>query len=193
MARLVDESKIERIKQSALLMVVENGFGGASISSIAGKAGVAEGYLYRFYKSKTDLVNSLLYDIIKDIADRLEPIISGGQSVKNIFGEFITILFNFAIKRPEKIKFLYVLMNDYNFNIHEDQRQRIFLLCKELKEKGIISNEIGSGIDEEHIFLIGVVYPIQFINLRIKNFFYKSQLGDQEITEVISIILKFLK
>lgn len=84
-------------------------------------------------------------------------------------------------------------MNDYNFNIHEDQRQRIFLLCKELKEKGIISNEIGSGINEEHIFLIGVVYPIQFINLRIKNFFYKSQLGDQEITEVIKIILKLLK
>lgn len=174
-------------------MVVENGFGGASISAIAGKAGVAEGYLYRFYKSKTDLVNSLLYDIIKDIADRLEPIISGEQSIKNIFGEFIPILFNFAIKKPEKIKFLYVLMNDYNFNIQKDQRERIFSLCKELKEKGIKLNEINTEINEEHIFLIGVVYPIQFINLRLKIFFYKSQLGNQEITEVISIILKLLK
>ena len=51
MARQIDETKMHRIKEAAVQLVVENGYGGASILMIARKAGVAEGYLYRFYAS----------------------------------------------------------------------------------------------------------------------------------------------
>jgi len=54
MPRLVDETKMHRIKDAAIELIVKNGYGGASISSIAKKAGVAEGYLYRYYNGKQD-------------------------------------------------------------------------------------------------------------------------------------------
>jgi TetR/AcrR family transcriptional regulator, repressor of fatR-cypB operon len=193
MARSIDETKIERIKEATLKMVVSNGFGNASISEIAKKASVAEGYLYNFYKSKTELVESLLYNLINELSDKLESLLLEKYAVPAIFEQLIHELFTMANNQPEKIKFLYVLMNDYNFKIQESQRERIFQLCKQVKEKGVLSGEMRKDIDEEEIYLIGVTYPIQFINLRLKNFFYRSELGTSEIEKVIRICKNSLK
>ena len=193
MARSIDETKIERIKEAAMQMVVSKGFGNASISEIAKKAGVAEGYLYNFYKSKTELVESLLHFHINELTDKLESLLNGQFSVSNIFEQLILELFTMANNQPEKIKFLYVLMNDYNFKIQDSQRERIFQLCKQVKDKGIHSGEIRTDIDEEEIYLIGVTYPIQFINLRLKNFFNQCELGTTEIEKVLRICKNSLK
>jgi TetR/AcrR family transcriptional regulator, repressor of fatR-cypB operon len=193
MARSIDETKIERIKEATMQMVVSKGFGNASISEIAKKAGVAEGYLYNFYKSKTELVESLLHQLINELTDKLDALLNAGLDITTVFEQLIKELFSMANAQPEKIKFLYVLMNDYNFKIQESQRERIFQLCKEVKEKGIQSNEIRADIDEEEIYLIGVTYPIQFINLRFKNFFNRTEIGAAEIEKVLRICKNSLK
>ncbi|HEY4786766.1 MAG TPA: TetR/AcrR family transcriptional regulator [Bacteroidales bacterium] len=193
MARSIDETKIERIKEATMQMVVSKGFGNASISEIAKKAGISEGYLYRFYKSKTELVESLLHFHISQLTDKLEALLQEQHSAIDIFHQIIKDLFTMAKEQPEKIKFLYVLMNDYNFNIQHSQRERIFQLCKQVKEKGIQSGEIRTDIDEEEIYLIGVTYPIQFINLRLKNFFNYSEIGPTEIEKVFRICKNSLK
>jgi hypothetical protein len=84
-------------------------------------------------------------------------------------------------------------MNDYNFTIQQSVRERIFDLCRQVKEKGIQSGEIRPDIDEEEIYLIGVTYPIQFINLRFKNFFSRSEIGTTEIENVLRICKNSLK
>jgi len=84
-------------------------------------------------------------------------------------------------------------MNDYNFKIQESQRERIFQLCKQVKEKGILSGEIRNDISEEEVYLIGVAYPIQFINLHLKNFFKQSALGTTEIEKVLHMCKNSLK
>jgi AcrR family transcriptional regulator len=186
MARLIDETKIERIKEAAVQMIVSNGLGDASISRIAKKAGVAEGYLYRFYKGKSELIDDLLYSNVNELADNLEVLLADQHTVGEIFEHLIRSFFSLAINQPERIKFLYVLMNDYNFNIQEKQRARIFNLCKSVKEKGHLSNELKAEADEEDIYLIAVSYPIQFINHRLKSFFYRSELGEAEIQKVLN-------
>ena len=193
MARLIDETKIERIKEATIQMVVAKGFGNASISEIARKAGVAEGYLYRHYKGKADLVEDLLYFNINTLADKLEGLLDAQYSVSDVFENLIRTLFALANDQPERIKFLYVLMNDYNFAIHEQQRVRIYNLCKRVKEKGLASGEIRPDMDEEEIYLLGVSYPIQFINFRLKAFFGSSELGEAEIDKVLRICLKSIK
>jgi TetR/AcrR family transcriptional regulator, repressor of fatR-cypB operon len=192
MARAIDESKIERIKEAALQMIVSNGFGDASISKIAKKAGVAEGYLYSFYKSKSELIEDLLYFNVNELADKLEGLLDDSHSIKDIIEQLIRALFAMANHTPDRIKFLYVLMNDYNFKIQEIQRERIFNLCKRVKERGQQLNEIQQHIDEEDIYLIGVAYPIQFINHRLKAFFYRSELDELEIEKVLGICRKLL-
>jgi Transcriptional regulator len=193
MARVIDTSKIERIKEVTMQMVVYKGYGNASVSEIAKKAGVAEGYLYRYYKSKSELVEDLLYQNMNELADKLEGLLSDNHSIGEIFEHLIRTLFTIANNSPERIKFLYVLMNDYNFRIKEHQRQRIFDLCQRIKEKGLVAGDIRQDIDEEEIYLIAVTYPIQFINLRLKAFFNHSELGTPEIDKVIRICRNLIK
>jgi len=193
MARSIDETKIERIKEATIHMVVSKGFGNASISEIARKAGVAEGYLYNFYKSKTELVETLLHYHVSKLTDKLESLLASKLTVRELLEQFIMELFIIAKDNPEEIKFIYVLMNDYNFKVQDEQRAKIFELCKQVKEKGLLSKEIREDIDEEEIYLIGVTYPIQFINLRLKNFFYRSELGKGEIEKVMRICNNSLK
>lgn len=193
MARIVDETKLERIKDATLHMVVKNGYGGASISAIARHAGVAEGYLYRHYKGKSELVNDLLYSNLNELNDLLEEALDQISGIRNIFRAIIQKLFEIANHQPQRIKFLYVLMHDYNFSIQETQRDRIYHLCQKVRTKGWATNEIHSSIEEEEIFLLGVIYPIQFINLRLKNFFNQSALGDTEIEKVTNICINSIK
>jgi len=193
MARNIDESKLERIKEATLQMVVMKGFGGASISEIARKAGVAEGYLYRFYKGKTELVDDLLYTSVNEIADKLELLLDKQYSIKEIFSQLIQIIFDIANSQPERIKFLYVLMHDYNFNIQDIQLQRISSLCTRVKEDGLSSGFFRNDVEEEEIYLMGVVYPIQFINLRFKGYFKRTAIGENEIMEVLKICMNSLK
>lgn len=193
MARIIDETKIERIKEAAIQMVVLRGVGGASISEIAHKAGVAEGYLYRHYKGKTELINDLLFTIMNEVLNELQKLIDEQHPVGEIIEKVVRILFDLANRDPERIKFLYVLMNDYNYSIQKDQQQRIFSLCRRVKEVSLSVGTIDSALSEEEIYLLGVAYPIQFINLRLKSFFYQSQLGEDEIKKVLHICLNSIK
>jgi hypothetical protein len=114
-------------------------------------------------------------------------------SVDSIFRQLIDVLFDWSNFQPDKIKFLFVLMHDYNFEIRESQRDHICDLCRRVKEKGIQSGKIREGIDEEEILLLAVSYPIQFINLRLKNFFHRSDLGMDEKEKVLRICINSLK
>ena len=193
MARITDNNKIEKIKTATLELVVQKGFGGASISEIAKLAGVAEGYLYSHYKGKTELVSELLYNNVNDIIEKLETLLAHGQTISEIIEQLVRLFIETANSNPEKIKFLFVLMHDYSFSIQESQRARIFDLCKRVKEKGLKSGELRSDIDEEEIYLIAVAYPIQFINLRFKSFFYNSQIGENEVSKILKICLNLIK
>lgn len=193
MARAIDDNKIERIKKATLEMVVSNGYGGASISKIAKKANVAEGYLYRFYKSKSELVNDLLYSNVAELADNMEEILNNQHSVWEVFKVLIQRLIDNSINSPEKIKFLYSLIHDYNFSLAEEQRKRIFDLCKKIKKFGVKNNELRENVTEEQIYLVGVGFPIQFINLRLKKFFEKSELSGNITSEIFQICYNSLK
>jgi AcrR family transcriptional regulator len=193
MARLIDETKIERIRNTTIEMVVNKGFGGASISEIAKKAGVAEGYLYRYYKGKTELVDDLLFSNLNELINKLEEFLDDLHSIKDIFEQLIRVLFEIANKNPERVKFLFVLMHDYNFTVQATQRKRILDLCKRVKEKGFATKETNKTIDEEEIFLLGFTYPIEFINLRFKNLFNRSALGEKEIQKVLKVCVNAIK
>lgn len=193
MARIIDETKIERIRIAALEMVVTKGYGGASISEIAHMAGVAEGYLYRHYKGKAELVNDLLFSNLNELIAKLESLLDNHHTIIEIFEKLTRTLFELANKEPLRIKFLYVLMHDYNFKIQEEQREKIISLCQRVKEIGQASGETGTDVDEEKIYLLSVAYPIQFINLHLKGFFNQTALGEDEINKVLQIHNQLIK
>jgi len=101
MARSIDEGKIQRIREATIALVVQNGYGGASISSIARRAGVAEGYLYRFYTSKQELVTELLYTKVAQIIEKLEFLLNSCTRITEVINELIGELFKMASDSPE--------------------------------------------------------------------------------------------
>ena len=50
----------------------KKGYGGATISEIAGKAGIAEASIYQYFKSKEQLLLSVLGNWFIELADELE-------------------------------------------------------------------------------------------------------------------------
>jgi TetR/AcrR family transcriptional regulator, fatty acid metabolism regulator protein len=55
----------------------KKGYGGATISEIAGKAGIAEASIYQYFKSKEQLLLSALGTWFIELADELESVFSG--------------------------------------------------------------------------------------------------------------------
>lgn len=193
MARIVDETKLLRIKDAAVELVVKNGYRGASISAIRKKAGVAEGYLYRFYNSKEDLIIDLLYSHINTLIKKIETLLDTCTEVKKLIEQLFQEYFKIADTHPKKIKFMHVLMHDYNFQISDEQRQQIKNLSLKILLKGKENNEINSTITEEDIYLMIVVYPIEFINMRMKNYFGNDSWTNTDISKLTDFCTNALK
>ncbi len=193
MARIIDEGKIQRIREATIALVVENGYGGASISSIAHRAGVAEGYLYRFYMGKQDLVTELLYAKVAQIIEKLEFLLNSCSSIQEVISQLIDELFKMASDTPEEIKFIHVLMHDYNFQVSDEQRQHIKSLCERVIRIGIMNGEVSNNISPEEAYGIVVIYPIEFINLRMKGFFGNTTWTTEDQNRVAEFSINALK
>jgi AcrR family transcriptional regulator len=193
MARLVDESKLARIHAATMELVVENGYGGASILAIAKKAGVAEGYLYRFYSGKQELVTALLYSKINHLIVSLKQYLVLYPDIRKVFELLIGEIFLLAETVQNEIRFIHVLMHDYNFQVSESQREEIRILCEKVIEIGVESGDINQNLTPEEVYAMGFVYPIEFINMRIKGFFGSSGWTSEEKLRVVNFSLNSLK
>ena len=193
MARLIDEGKIQRIRAATIELVVKNGYGGAAISSIAHRAGVAEGYLYRFYTSKHELVTELLYSKVARIIEKLEFLLNSCTSINEVIGQLIGELFKMANDAPEEIKFIHVLMHDYNFQVSDEQRQLIKGLCEKVIRIGLANGEVSKSISPEEAYGMVVIYPIEFINLRMKGFFGSTSWTNDDQKRVAEFSINALK
>ncbi len=193
MAKIIDESKLKRIKEAAIELVVQLGYGGASISAIARQANVAVGYLYRFYNSKYDLVSDLLDDKIKDITGQLEVMMAQCSTIQQVISPLVDYFFHLAQHQPHHIRFIYTLINDYRFSILPDQHQRIHGLCRQLLLRGQETREIDTAFTSEEIYLMTVIYPVEFINVRFKQLFSEQVLSEDDKERVVRLCMGALK
>lgn len=193
MARSTDFDRIERIRKAALGLIVKNGYGGAPVAAIAKKADVAEGYLYRHYKSKQELVADLLKTRIDKIVEQLEQLLEKRSSTADIVKSMTGVWFRMAGLNATEIKFIHVLLHDYNFQISQPQREQIFDLCRRALIIGKSQQQIDEFITEEEFFYMAVVYPIEFLNMRMKNMFGKKSWDKQDELRVQTFILNTLK
>lgn len=193
MAKVVDESKLLRIKEAAIELIVHKGYGGASISAIARQANVAVGYLYRFYGSKYELVSDLLDDKIKDITGQLEIMMDQCSTIEQVITPLVNYFFELAWHHPHHIRFIYSLINDYRFSILPAQLQRIDQLCRQLLLIGHETREISAAFTAEEIYLMTVIYPVEFINVRFKHLFSEDGLSQADKDRVVRLCMGALQ
>ncbi|MEH6938307.1 TetR/AcrR family transcriptional regulator, partial [Bacillus sp. JJ664] len=65
--QILKEDIKNRIIAAALEEFKEQGYLGASIRNIASNAGIALGTIYKYFKNKEDLFNSLVEPVYKDV------------------------------------------------------------------------------------------------------------------------------
>jgi AcrR family transcriptional regulator len=169
MARITDQNRIERLKHSTMKLVVEHGFGGASASLIAKDAEVASGYFYMHYKGKYEMVNSLLHDVYQEVVSKFEELTNNGSTFDEIIDKMIRHFFALANAEPIKLKFLYVLINDYSFAIDSEMRDNIFKIINVLVFDGYTSGQLDKNVSEADLYLYVIINTIQYINQSYKN------------------------
>ena len=82
MARPKSEDKRNAILNAAIAVFAERGLGAAT-SAISGAAGVAEGTLFTYFKTKDELINALYRDIKLELADAMMSGFPRKQSVRH--------------------------------------------------------------------------------------------------------------
>lgn len=192
MARLIDESKLERVHDAAVNLIVQKGYGGASISSIAKEAQVSEGYLYRFYLGKEELVNVLLNSKIKEISDTIEMYLDKHENAEIIIKKLLISISDIGLVNPNHIKFLYVMLASYNFSVSEKIKNLLLEICLRIKSLAEEQNFIEKGMEIDHFFNMIIIYPIQYMNLRIKEFTRPGEFDENDRDSLIEFVLKTL-
>ncbi len=193
MARITDQKKIERLKRATMKLVVERGFGGASAALIAKEAEVASGYFYLHYKGKYEMVNSILQEVYQEVFGEFEELIQQGISFTDTIETMVRHFVRIANTEPIKVKFLYVLTNDYSFVIDQKIRESTFEIINKVKELGHNSNTLDKSISEDDLFLILFINTIQFINQRYKSSKKKVKITDEDVDHLLYLFNKFLK
>ena len=193
MARVIDENKLTRIYEAAIYQVVEEGYGGASISSIARKADVAVGYLYRFYPGKRELINHLLDISINEIANELELMLNRVISVNEIVVLLVDYFFDMAKHRPHHVKFIYQMLSQSRFSLSEERRNNIRELSRRVLQLGQESRAIGRDYGYDEVFILMVMVPMEYINLNLKGFFEVRPLTSDDRARVVHLVSMALK
>ena len=193
MARITDENKIERLKVATMKLVAENGYGGASAALIATNAKVSTGYFYRHYKGKYELVNSLLLEVYREVADKLDELIQEGSSFHTLIASLVNYFFRMANKEPVKAKFFYVLTSDYQFKSDHEVKSSIFEYIQKVMDIGHKSGQLDEKLSQEDIYLVLLINTIQFINQQFKNSTTKVKFTKTDEEHLLYLINKILK
>ncbi|MBM4327049.1 MAG: TetR/AcrR family transcriptional regulator [Deltaproteobacteria bacterium] len=117
----------------------KKGYGGATISEIAGKAGIAEASIYQYFKSKEQLLLSVLGTWFIELADELERVFSGAL---NPYEQLLYLLrrwaLDFQIRESEtRVLILELYRNPKFYESQEYQNTRRFTkLIRSIVEAG---------------------------------------------------------
>lgn len=191
MARKTDQNKIHRLKQSTMKLVVEKGFGGASAALISKDAQVASGYFYMHYQGKYEMVNSILHEVYNELLVRFEDFIQQGFSFWETVEQIVRHFIHIANTDPVKIKFLYVLTNDYSFVLEQRFRENTYRIINRLSSMGHKSGSLDQNITDDDLYLIMLATIFQYINQHFKR--NETSIQEKETRHLLFLIQKLLK
>ncbi|RRB04788.1 TetR/AcrR family transcriptional regulator [Larkinella rosea] len=106
--------KPERILATALQLFVEYGFHGTPTSKIASEAGVSNGTLFHYFKTKDELVVSLYTSLKSELNQYLALKINEKDSIKEKFRSLFTYSVAWALENRDAFYFL----QQFHFSPH---------------------------------------------------------------------------
>ncbi len=193
MARQVDPNKIEKLKDAAIELMIQYGYKGTSISSIAKKAGVSVGYLYRHYQSKDELLEELIESYLEETKSQFENTLSKSESFYELIYLFVRGLFRLAKSDLLKLKFIITLIFDYDFSsLNEKKKQEQCALIEKIIEKKLDTEILNEDIVVEDVMTVLFTIPFSFLASKIMEENYEELLTEEYAKKIARICFRAL-
>jgi AcrR family transcriptional regulator len=109
-ARPKSEDKRNAILDAATRVFAERGLTAAPTSEISKRAGIAEGTLFTYFKTKDDLINALYREIKLEVADAMMSGFPRKKSVRTRLQHVWDCYVNWGVKNPKQRKVLAQLL-----------------------------------------------------------------------------------
>jgi AcrR family transcriptional regulator len=136
-------NKEDNIYEAALNLFTTKGFHGTPTSEIAKTAGVANGTLFHYFKTKEDLINNLYLKLKSEMVDESVTGIDKIDSLKLKLEFLWSKTLNWAMINPQKIFFIQQYMYSpfitSNTQVEVDRIKEVYI---DLIETGVRNNEI---------------------------------------------------
>lgn len=192
--RLPKENTEDKIMDSAIKLFYQKGYNGASTSEIAKEAGIAEGTIFRYFKTKKEILNQVLIKLIENlsqslITDRMDMILkeNKGQSTRDILK---IILSDRVVMIDENWETIKIIITEMQF--HEDIREAFFKNVVSRVDK-LLDKLIKSGIEKGSIKNINKVLIKQVIVGNFASYIIRKKFMNCEdkinIDDVIDVLL----
>lgn len=188
MARRIDESKIERIREAALQIISEQGILNCSVAMIAQEAQVSVGYLYRHYPSKDDLIAFLLKNSMELINQRIESLLEANVDFDTMVRGVVNLTTEAARLQPAKIKFFIIVFNDFSYPLNGELQNQIRDHSKRVVDRYKKSGDIDPNIDPMEAFIAIISLPFQFFSVYYKEIFsnqYDPKVFEERIVRMV--------
>ncbi len=101
-----------QISKAALGLFIKKGIKATTTREIATKAGIAEGTIYRHFKSKNDIALELFLDYMNQFRHRLSQAEQAFDEPRESIKEMINVFFDFA--KNEQKAYNFIMMGHYS-------------------------------------------------------------------------------
>jgi TetR/AcrR family transcriptional regulator, fatty acid metabolism regulator protein len=157
MAKIEPQDKRARILEGALRVLAVKGFYNTRVSEIAREAGVADGTIYNYFKSKDDILISLFEDRMDWILRRLDEELSGDVVAQ--VRRYIELHLSLATVEPDLAEFITVelrqsdkFLREYKNPPFGDYLRVLANLIERGQEEGVFERGLDPRIASRAIF-----------------------------------------
>ena len=191
--RPIDSTKLERIKKETKILIVEKGYHGASIAELARRAEVSDGYLYRHYKNKSELVKDIFESQLKQFHDFILDQLENSKTAKRVVEEIISFLFELSNTEPYAIQFAHSLVYDFEFEYPQSRQDAINKISTLLLKLGKKTGEFDPSTREIDIQLTVLTIPVKFIEYSNKGYHLNKPDSNNEKSLLVNLCMKALQ
>lgn len=192
MVKPTDFTKLYEVKEAAIKVIVERGYYGATIAQISKEAGVSDGYLYRHFSGKSELVKELYIERMGYFHTIILEAIRKKNSVKEVLLDAYQFLNETVQEDANTIAFIFILDHDHSFEFPDEVRDGFRKIGQELYEMGIVTKEISESRTIEEIVALVFGIPIKLIEMRRKSIIVDDPISEKDIKSMVEICLKAL-
>ncbi len=183
------ENKRARILKAAVEVFARKGFYNARVSDIARKAGVADGTIYLYFKSKDEILISIFEEEMERFLRLAHAEIEAGIDPADKLRRFIHAHLRFVRKHPKLAQVFQLELRQSNKFIKEytGSRLREYLdlignLIAEGQQAGVIRPELHPGLVKRALF--GALDEVATQWVLLKNGKYDLERSADQIAEI---------